>query len=204
MAEHEERGDETALTMTADEFLNWCMTTTWAEWINGEVVFISVDPRECQSVRTFLQVLLHIFAEEHDLGIVIGLPLRLGRNASIRMPDLCFLSNEHSDRLRENHLEGPADLVIEIVTSESGPRDRGEKFYEYQDAGVYEYWLIYPERQQAEFHRLDEAGHYRWILPDSTGVVCSEAVSGFRLKADWLWQDPLPRLVQVLRELQLL
>lgn len=60
-----------------------------------------------------------------------------------------FVAEEHLDRLQEMHLEGPADLVVEIVSPESRLRDRGEKFAEYELAGVSEYWLLDPELRRA-------------------------------------------------------
>ena len=63
---------------------------------------------------------------------------------SAREPDVLFLAKEHLGRLRDSHIEGPADLVVEIVSKESRGRDRGEKFYEYGEGGVPEYWLLDP------------------------------------------------------------
>lgn len=84
-----------------------------------------------------------------------------------------------------------------------GPRDRGEKYYEYEAAGVREYWLIGPDRQQAEFYRLNQ-GKKRYELIPPEGVYRSQVVPGFWLKVSWLWQRPLPRVLDVLRELKLI
>lgn len=56
-----------------------------------------------------------------------------------------FVASEHLDRLKETYLDGPADLVVGIVSPDSVGRDRGEKFYEYAQGGVPEYWLIDPQ-----------------------------------------------------------
>jgi hypothetical protein len=42
----------------------------------------------------------------------------------LRLPDLQFLANENLSRLRNSYIEGPADLVIEIISLESRDRDR--------------------------------------------------------------------------------
>ena len=36
---------------------------------------------------------------------------------------------------------------------------------------------------------------------DEEGVYRSEVVSGFWLKPSWLWEEPLPRVLDVVREL---
>ncbi len=71
-----------------------------------------------------------------------------------REPDVLFIANDHLDRLKPPYLDGPADLVIEIISPESVKRYRGRKFFEYQAGGVAEYWLIDPAVQVAEFYQL--------------------------------------------------
>jgi Uma2 family endonuclease len=55
-------------------------------------------------------------------------------------------------------------LIVEIISPESSGRDRGEKFYEYEMAGVREYWLIDPQREQVEFYELNAEGRYTLLL----------------------------------------
>ena len=52
------------------------------------------------------------------------------------------MASERLDRVHRTYLDGPADLVVEIVSPESAGRDRGEKYYEYEAAGIPEYWLL--------------------------------------------------------------
>jgi Uma2 family endonuclease len=118
-----------------------------------------------------------------------------------REPDLMFVATEHLAALRGTFLEGPADLVVEIVSPESAGRDRGEKFYEYEAAGIPEYWLLDPQTRRAEFYQLGPAGQYQLIAPDSQGIYRSAVLPGLWLQVDWLWQQPLPRVLDVLKEL---
>jgi len=92
--------------------------------------------------------------------------------------------------------------VVEIVSPESAGRDRGEKFYEYEQAGIPEYWLVDPSREEAEFYQLDAQGHYHLILPDAEGIYRSRVLRDFWLRVTWLWQPP--RVLDVLRELSLI
>ena len=78
------------------------------------------------------------------------------------------------------------------------PRDRGEKFYEYEQAGIREYWLLDPDREQAEFYRLSTRGIYELARLED-GVFESEVLPGLRLEAAWFWQDPLPPLLSILK-----
>ncbi len=118
-----------------------------------------------------------------------------------REPDVLFVAREHLDRVLFTRVEGPADLVVEIVSPESRVRDRGEKFYEYQEGGVGEYWLIEPDTRRAEFYQLDPDGIYQLVLPDAAGVYRSRAMDGLWVRVAWLWQEPLPQVNQVMLEI---
>ena len=129
--------------------------------------------------------------------------VHLAPGAPAREPDLIFVAREHLDRLKPAQLDGPPDLIVEIISPSSRSRDRGEKFYEYEAGGVPEYWLLDPIREQAEFYLLDEGGIYR-LAAIEEGIFRSRALEGLWLQVDWLWQEELPPLLDVLREWELI
>lgn len=185
------------------EFLNWCDEDTWAEWVDGEVVMVSPASRRHQQVADFLTKTFGTYAEIRDLGIVLSAPFQM-HLADIRRgrePDLLFIAKERLHLFKETYLDGPADLAIEIISPESRLRDRGEKYAEYEAAGVREYWLLDPERREADFYCLDERGRYRLIELQEQGIYRSEVLSGFWLKPDWLWQEPLPSPIKILAQI---
>ncbi len=192
--------------LTYEEFLEWVDEDTWAEWIDGEVVMVSPASDRHQDVVAFLLALLRIVVEMWGLGVVRPAPfqMKIGKDLPGREPDLLFVAREHLDRLTKTFLNGPADLVVEVASPESRLRDAGEKFAEYAAGGVREYWLIDPERRQADFYLLDPRGRYRLVEPDAGGWYHSTVLTGFRMKVDWLWADPLPKVLDVLREIGLL
>jgi Uma2 family endonuclease len=98
----------------------------------------------------------------------------------------------------DTYVDGPADLVVEVVSSESGARDRGEKFYEYEAAGIPEYWLVDPEREELAVYRLRK-DRYRTAFEGHEGRAASEVLEGFWIEAEWLWQEELPAVLDVLR-----
>ena len=157
------------------EFLEWLDEDTRAEWVDGEIIVVSPASDPHQDLSDFLTTVLRTFLEEAGLGIVRSAPFQM--------------------KTGEN-------LVIEIISPESRERDWDYKFQEYEAGGVREYWLIDPELEQASFYVLED-GQYREREPEA-GIYESPLLPGFRLRIAWLWQDPLPRVLDVLRELQVI
>lgn len=187
--------------MTYEQFLDWLDEDTLAEWEDGKVEMTSPASLRHQEIANFLVEVLSGFVRTYDLGRVLDGPFQMKLSASGREPDVLFVATAHLDRLQPTYLDGPADIVIEIISPESEGRDRGKKYYEYQDNGVAEYWLIDPQREVAEFYRLDEHGHYAVVTPDAQGIYQSRALPRFWLRVAWLWQNPLPNPIRALLDI---
>jgi Uma2 family endonuclease len=184
--------------MTYEEFLAWADEDTRAEWVDGDVVMNSPVSLRHEQITTFLIDVLSQYARLHELGTVVGGPFQMKLAHSGREPDVLYVAKGHEGRLRDTFLDGPADLVVEVISPESVTRDRQDKFAEYQAAGIPEYWLLDPQPQQAEFYQLDTQGRYQLVPLDARGIYHSRTVPGFWLQVDWLWQDPLPDAVATL------
>lgn len=192
--------------LSFEQFHDWCDEDTWAEWVDGQVHIVSPAGLRHQELARFLLILLAHWTEAHQLGVVLSAPflMRLPEPVrSSREPDLLFVATAHLSRLRPTYLDGPADLVVEIVSPESVGRDRGEKFVEYEQAGISEYWLIDPDRQQVEFYRLAQDGRYRLVLAGPNGDYRSPSLANLTFPVAWLWHMPLPKLADALRRLGL-
>lgn len=190
-------------TLSYEEFLKR-YDGQHAEWVEGRVVLESPVSLLHQDISQFLTFILDTFVRRHQLGKVTTASFQMRLENSAREPDILFVAVEHLNRLKSTHLDGPADLVVEITSPESGGRDRGEKFAEYEAARVREYWLIDPLRQRAEFYQLDTNGLYQLSAVNADGVYYSQMITGFWLKPAWLWQTPLPDTLEILRELKVI
>jgi len=186
--------------LTYEEFLAWVGDGTFAEWTSGQVIVMSPSSLPHQLIVIFLVRLLGEVVERGSLGVLLAAPFQMKMELSGREPDVLFIAKENLDRLKRNYLEGPADLAIEVISPESRVRDRGEKYYEYEHAGVREYWLVDPDRKQAEFYGLGANNIYQLLPIGPDGFFESVVLKGLRFRVDWLWQEPLPAVRNALRE----
>jgi Uma2 family endonuclease len=177
-----------------EDFLAWIQREeVRAEWVDGEIVVMSPATPDHELLSVFLARLLSDFIEAHGLGLLFTpVIMRLPNRRRGRAPDLLFIATEHLDRVGATHIDGAADLVVEIVSADSIERDTKDKLREYEAAGVREYWLIEPIERRVTFHELQPDGHYQPGVIDAAGIYRSAVLTGFWLKVDWMWQRPLP------------
>lgn len=136
------------------------------EIINGELL-VSPAPslaHQLLSGRLFKTLSAHV--DTHGLGQLLYAPVdvRLGPHDVVE-PDLLFLTRDHFDEYKsKGAIEGPPDLVVEIISPSSASIDAIRKAALYARAGVPEYWLADPERRTFRMLSLRD-GVYRDVEP---------------------------------------
>ncbi|MDQ7036035.1 MAG: Uma2 family endonuclease [Anaerolineae bacterium] len=134
----------------------------FCEWIDGTVIKMSPVHYKHNFIIQYLIPLFNAYLELRPIGKLHQQPFVMRyefeqdgktkrRN---REPDMQLILNDNLDNLTPTYMDGAADIVIEVVSPESAPRDYGEKFHEYEQAAVPEYWIIDPIKEECRFYRL--------------------------------------------------
>lgn len=200
--------------MTEEQFVAWCRSETRAEWVNGEVVMMTPANVEHCDLAIWLACVLRAFAEEHGLGVVQSeVQIRGGSPPSRRVPDLLFLARDRMSLLRETHVDGMPDLIVEIVSPDSPARDWRDKYLEYEAHGVREYWVLDPGHKIVEVYALQTPAEstegvpakaaYRRVDEDQDAIR-STVLAGLVIPKAWLWTPARPKVIEALRSLGLL
>jgi len=187
---------------TFESFIEWVDEDTSAEWEEGEVVFMSPASTLHQMLVGFLYAVLRAYVERHQLGVVLSAPFKMKLPGYGAEPDILFILKENEGRLRKTFLDGPADLVIEVVSPDSIARDRIKKYNDYGVAGVAEYWIIDAEQETAEFYRLVDGRYQPVETPEDS--YTSATLPGFTIPLDWLRRNRQPALIEALRQMGIL
>ncbi len=179
--------------MTYEEYLALPNEGRLIEWVNGEVIY-HMPPLEIhQRIVTYLTRLLGNFIEFMNLGRLYVAPfeMKCRPDGSSREPDVLFVSVANLNRIGDKRLDGPADLIVEVVSDDSVGRDFDEKFIEYQECGVQEYWIVdpRPRRKRALFYQRGADGLFEAAKVEN-GIYRSKAIPAFWLKVAWLWEMP--------------
>ena len=190
--------------MTEEEFEAWCEEDIAAEYVDGEVIVHSPVRIRHSELAIFLASTMKLVAEQGDAGLVLGPEVQARLRPGLRrIPDVMFIARERAHIVLETRIDGAPDLAIEIVSPDSVERDWQKKYLEYQGAGVREYWIVDPHYQQIRVYILGVNGLYK-DLDEVEGWLRSTVLPGFGLQPEWLWQDTLPTILDVARDLSLL
>lgn len=192
--------------MSEDEFIQWCRheDVRDAEWVNGKVIIKPPIELPHDRLQWWLRNLLEFYVRRKDLGKVCGpqFTCRLAApsiGVARRNPDIMFVAKDRLNLLHSTYFEGPPNLTIEIVSSESEARDWREKYLEYEAAGVREYWIVDPMSQRVEAYTLTD-GKFQ-VIPEQNGKIYSIVVPNWYVNPQWLWDKDLPDVLEILAEL---
>jgi Uma2 family endonuclease len=189
---------------TEEAFEAWCDEDIRAEYLNGEVIMHSPAGTVHEKSIHWLSALLEFFSDRDGLGELFGsntqIRLFTGKR---RLADLAFVAKDRLDIVHPTFIDGAPDLVIEFVSEESTVRDWREKFWEYEAAGVKEYWVIDQRLRRMDLYILGDDQKYV-AAQEQDGKFFSRVLPGFWLKPEWFWQQSRPSVRAIAREIGIL
>lgn len=185
---------------TFEDFCTLVREDQKADLINGVIYMASPENTDANELGGWLFTLMSVYARKKKLGkvyvsrVAVCLADRHGPE-----PDIAFVRTEHLHRVKRGGIDGPADLAVEMVSPDSIERDYYLKRELYEQYGIPEYWIIDDMDQSVTLLRLKQ-GKYREARPKK-GELHSEILTGFWLRPEWLWQEPLPDEIETLEQI---
>ena len=183
-----------ALDVSLDEYLE-IYAAQHCEWVEGVVIRMSPAGLKHNELLNYLYSFFRYYFKLRPIGKVISQPFPVHLPAfprRCREPDLMIVLNASAAEVRDTFVEGIPEICIEIVSPESGERDHGEKFIEYETGGVPEYWVLDPIRRDSRFYRLNNNKVYVPQPVDRQGNYRTPALPELVIHIPTLWEDELP------------
>ncbi|MDP9365242.1 MAG: Uma2 family endonuclease [Chloroflexota bacterium] len=163
-------------TWTYADLADWPESVgEFVEIIDGELIVTPapIPPHELLTMEL-------VFA----FGAVVR-PNRLGRlftapvdvllpDGGVLQPDLVFVRTDRLGIVGRTAIEGPPDIVVEILSPSTRARDLGRKKELYAALGVPEYWLVDPDLRAVDLFAL-RGGAFD-PLPQEDGTVRSRVL----------------------------
>ena len=183
--------------LTAEDFLEWLEPGSSADLLDGEIFMHSPVSVPHADLLNFLDGVLRLYIDRRRLGFLYRevVAVRLS-SRNVFLPDLAFYRADRQGLIRDNHVEGAPDLVVEVLSPRTADRDVGPKFAEYEQHGVIEYWILDPETLAHRFYRRDGELLVEYAADESR--IESQVVPGFFVVREWLDPRRLPQITESL------
>ena len=167
---------------TLQDYLQMPVTEPWYELIEGELHMVPAPTPLHQRIVLNLAMAIQSIVKEQSLGQVFVSPIDvILSQENVFQPDVVFISRERESIISEENIQGPPDLVVEVLSPSTAERDRGIKRDDYEKYGVIEVCLVDTEARTAEVLRLTEEGlETVRVYPHGT-IVQSPLLEGLRL-----------------------
>jgi Uma2 family endonuclease len=164
------------------------------EWVNGTVIKMAPATFRHNAIIGYLYMLLSAYFASRKIGLVALSPFiqRLPGIRVNREPDLMVVLNTNPAQLTDTVINGAADICLEVISPESSLRDRGEKFEEYEQGGVGEYWIFDYRREESTFYRRNEESVFVRQPENADGNYRTPLLPGLVIHVPTLWLNPLP------------
>jgi Uma2 family endonuclease len=130
------------------------------EVIDGEL-YVSPSPLWVHQLQLGnLYEFVKTWVRVHRLGYVVPAPTGVVLDDENGLePDIIFVSHERARYISVRGVEGPPDLVVEVLSPSTEARDRGIKLRRYAASGVLHYWIMDTDGPTIEERVLGEGGY---------------------------------------------
>jgi Uma2 family endonuclease len=191
-------GEIIAMDVSEDTYMQH-YAENFCEWVDGVVIKKSAITLKHDDITSYLRGLLRAYLALKPVGRVVGAPfvMRFQSLKSCREPDLQVILKANPGILHKTYMGGAADICIEVISPGTESTDYGDKFKEYEEGGVREYWIIDPIREECHFYRLTDKQLYKSQPINDDGYYISPLLPQFMLHVPTLWQEELPTIIEV-------
>lgn len=132
------------------------------EIIDGDHFITPAPNTKHQRVSGYLFNALANFLKGRKSGEAFAAPYDvILSDEDIVEPDLLFVSAARAAIITEQDIQGPPDLVVEILSNSTRKTDEVVKRKLYERYGVREYWIVDPELKTVKIYRLTDQGYVR-------------------------------------------
>ena len=137
------------------------LSLDFGNWLQG---------KPCRAFAAPLDVRLFPKADKSDKTLV--------------QPDLLVVCDE--SKLDKSSVNGPPDLIIEIVSPSNSSGELLRKFNYYLEAAVREYWVIDPEEKIASVHVYENGRYISMTYKDNDRIPVT-VLQGLEISLESLW-----------------
>ena len=161
------------------------------EIINGEAYQMASPSVVHQSILMGLSTQFDIWLTDKPCKVFAApldvrlFPKKDKSDTTVVQPDLLVVCD--MKKLAKGSVNGPPDLVIEIVSPSNTHSQLFLKFQYYLKAGIKEYWVVDPDERKVQVHIYNN-GHYISQMYEDNDRIAVTVLPGLEIDLDLLWK----------------
>ena len=192
---------ESPYGFTYADYLTWNFKER-IELIRGQIFKMSPAPTfNHQKIQTNILVEFHNFLKGKPCVTVSspvdvrlkGKPfrkkkLRDDQVTTVVQPDIIVVCDE--EKLKDNRsIDGAPELIVEVLSPGNTKVETKYKFDLYEENGVLEYWVAYPEYKQIYVYLLNENEEYgKPVIYETNENITSQVLKGLSIPIDEIFK----------------
>jgi len=148
------------LKFTYEDFLLFPEDGKRHELLDGDHFVTPAPSTRHQRISKRLLTAIENFLRHNPLGEVLAAPCDVVlSNVDVVEPDLLYVSSSRNTIITERNIQGPPDLVVEILSDNTRKTDEVIKRKLYERFGITEYWIVDPVLDSIKIYRKTENGY---------------------------------------------
>ena len=141
--------------------------------------------------RNLQRILEDYFWHVDPQGEIFNAPLDVTPlDFNVVQPDVFYVSGEQQSIVKDNRVDGPPALVVEILSPSTSRKDRLQKMRVYQEAQVKHYWLVNPQEKTLECFAWRDGVYALVASGMDEDIVEHPSFEGLSIALQVLWQGP--------------
>ena len=117
--------------------------------------------------------------------------LEAARRGTVLQPDVAVVLEAHRERITDANIQGPPDLVVEVLSPSNARKDAVRKRLLYERFGVPEYWIVPEHVDSVEVLRRGADGRYgKALLFEPGEQLTTPLLPGLTLDVASLFPEP--------------
>lgn len=156
---------------TYSQYLKWRFEE-YVELIRGKIFPMSAPVSQHQRIVGNLHIEIGFYLKGKHCQVFIapfdvrfpaydanGVPI--ADTDTVVQPDLCIICDPQ--KIDRRGCNGAPDLIVEVLSPSTAKKDLNEKFNLYEEAGVQEYWVVFPDAKVINVYLLQNG---KYVLRD--------------------------------------
>lgn len=152
------------------------------EILTGDLYVTPAPTPRHQSISKEIEFYLMSCLEKKGMGKVFHAPIDVAlADDTIVQPDILFIRTAKLYIIGERYIEGPPDLIIEILSPSTRRRDIRTKSALYAQFNVPHYWIVDPDLDCVELFQLQEQRYVSTHTFTKPDILVSNAFVGLHI-----------------------